>query len=480
MPAIMTVREATIAVAPAVPAAANAAKPTAREDKPAPAARRPAPTARTPTPIARTPTPNKLKAPANPKMAGTRGVRTAPATPITVNAPAIVTSPLAIDTQLIAPRTLRIGVRIASAVAATTIAAEPDKVPFITFRPIANSVKAPPITVKPLPICSHEKFPSLLITSVMISRAAATTTSPVPIPTIFLGISFVATATSKSAPPIALKPFPICSQFIAPKSATAEANIFIAAPIAANATPVETTCFAFPVRLVNIVISVSNTPTLARPFPISVHDIAPKSLHADANIFMDAARITIPVAVVIAFPLNFAILRNTATSASNTPTPVNPLPSSDQFKLDRSLQTDAKILIAAENITRLVAPLTNCPLPLDIIFAEATTIADKPAIPTSPLAIPSQSRSEIFFIAPARIATAAAIAIMAVQAFVTFPVEPLILLKIAIEPSKLANKTVIAPSEADSFLLSIKEIATIAAAKIAIAEAILRRVPAFN
>ena len=61
-----------------------------------------------------------------------------------------------------------------------------------------------------------------------------------------------------------------------------------------------------------------------------------------------------------------------------------------------------------------------------------------------------------------------------------FPVTPSSLLNTAIAPIKFANMTVIAPSDAESFSLSINEIATIEAAKIAIAVAILINAPAFN
>ena len=111
---------------------------------------------------------------------------------------------------------------------------------------------------------------------------------------------------------------------------------------------------------------------------------------------------------------------------------------------------------------------------------DATTIAVRPAIPTKPLASSPQSRSETFFKAPARIDTATDMAIIAVHALDTFPVSLLILLKIAIAPSRLAKSTVIAPREADSLSLSIREIATIEPASKAIAAPILSNVPALR
>ena len=265
-PVIITVSDATIAVAPAVPAAAKAVKPTANADNPIPAANNPAPIAKTPTPI-------NANAPLNPKIVGTSGVRTAPAIPRTVNAPAIDTSPLAIDSQLIAPKILRTGVNMANAEAVTSIAAEPPRVPFIRLRPIASSARARPIVTRPFAICSHVNPPILPRASATISKEAATITNPVPIPTIFLGISFVAIATSAKAPPIETKPLAICSQENLLKSDIVEANIFMAAAISIKARPEEITCFALPVSFVKAATSRRSAPTLVRPLPISRHSI---------------------------------------------------------------------------------------------------------------------------------------------------------------------------------------------------------------
>ena len=265
-PVITTVKPATTAVAPAVRAAAKAVNPTANADKPIPAAKSPAPIATTPTPI-------RANAPLNARIVPTNGVRTAPATPITVNAPATVIKPFAMLPQLIAPKTLRTGVKTAKAVAATSIAAEPANVPFIRLRPIANSAKAPPIAISPLAISSHEDLPILPKASATISRAAPTTIRPAPMPTMFLGIKFVAIATSAKAPPIATSPLAISFHENLAKSLIADANIFIAAAISTRASPEDITCFAFPVSFVNAAISRSNAPIAVRPFPISPHFI---------------------------------------------------------------------------------------------------------------------------------------------------------------------------------------------------------------
>ena len=130
-----------------------------------------------------------------------------------------------------------------------------------------------------------------------------------------------------------------------------------------------------------------------------------------------AARITIPVAVEVAFLLNFAVAIKASSSASNTPTPTKPFANCSQLK-------SANFLTALERMRT----------------APANTIS---------------------FVEP-------------------FPVNPPSLLNTAIAPIKSANITVIAPSDAESFSLSIKEMTTIEAAKIPIAVAILSKVPAFN
>ena len=264
-------------------------------------------------------------------MVGVRGPNTAPATPMMVNAPAMVTSPFAIASQLIAPRIARDGVSTAIAAEATSKAAEPARVPFMRFNAIESSASAPPMTTSPLAISSQDIPPILPSTCEMISRAAPTTTRPAPTLSIFLGITLTAMATSAKAPPIAARPFPICSHDIWPKSDTAEANIFIAAPIAISDTPVDTIPFALPFSLVNAVISARSTPIPPRPLAIPSQLICPKSLQADARILIAADRITMPVAVVIVLPLNLAVLRNISISPSRTPTPSKPLPSSSQL-----------------------------------------------------------------------------------------------------------------------------------------------------
>ena len=70
-------------------------------------------------------------------------------------------------------------------------------------------------------------------------------------------------------PPIAIRPFAISEPLILPKSDIADANIFIAAAISIKARPVEITCLASPVSLVNAVISSRSAAIDVRPLVIS-------------------------------------------------------------------------------------------------------------------------------------------------------------------------------------------------------------------
>ena len=67
-----------------------------------------------------------------------------------------------------------------------------------------------------------------------------------------------------------------------------------------------------------------------------------------------------------------------------------------------------------------------------------------------------------------------------VELFTAPLTSPLILVKTDMDAINSAKRTVIAPSDADNFSLSIREIATIDAARIAIALAIFSKVSAFN
>ena len=178
----------------------------------------------------------------------------------------------------------------------------------------------------------------------------------------------------------------------------------------------------------------------------------------------------------MALPLNLAVLRNISISASNTPTPTSPFAICSQLKSAILEATEASILIAAAIMTIPVA-VVILPLLNFAVAINASNSASNTPTPTSPSANSPQLKSAIFLTALERTRTAAANTIRFVE---PFPLKPPSLLKAAMEAIRSAKRTVIAPREADSFSLSIRDMATIEPARIAIAAAILSRVPTFN
>ena len=166
--------------------------------------------------------------------------------------------------------------------------------------------------------------------------------------------------------------------------------------------------------------SVSNAPIAPKPLPISSQLIAPKSLTADANINMEDDRITIPMAVPVIFLSNLTVLKNIPSSVISAP------------------------------------------------------------IAISPLVIPSTSIDDTTFNAPARISSETLIPPIMMTALVTPFIPPPIFENMAKEPISSPKSTVIAPRELANVSPSMVEMTNIAAARIPIAEAILRRDPALS
>ena len=276
------------------------------------------------------------------------------------------------------------------------------------------------MATNPLAISSHFMPPISFKALANTFNAAPTTNNPVLSETIFLGSKRIAIVTSVNAPAIAARPLPRCSQLIFPKSFIALANIFIDDASITIAVAVDITFLAFPVSFVNAEISRSRAPTLARPFPISSHDIPPNFFTADARTTIAEERIKIPIDVLVILPSSFANPRNRASSAI------------------------------------------------------------KPPIATSPLTIPSGFIEDNFLSALANIRTAALMLIIAVHALNVPVKSPLILLNIASEPINSPNNAVIAPREAVNFSGLIVAITKIEAAKMPIAPAIFNKVPALR
>ena len=468
MPVMIEVRPATIMATPAPREVARAVMPTAMADRPVPTRSRPAPTPATPTPI-------RAKAPPRPRIVGSSGVSSAPAVPMTAKAPATVTSPLAMASQLMLPSVTSTGVSTASAAAATSMAAEPPNVPFMKFRPTASSARAPPMVTRLFATASQLMPPMDRMASAMMFSAAPTAIRPAPMVTMFRGIKRMATATSARAPPIASKPLPISARDIRPKSAIAEANIFMAAPISIMAAPVVISPLALPASLVKAVISSRTAPMALSPLTSSPTPIWAKSLQAEASTFIAPASTRTPEAVTTDLPLNLAAFMKSDTSASSTPTPIRPFASPARSSWARSAQAEASILIAAAKTTIWAEPLMMELEPEPSTFAAATRAAISPAMPASPAAICSGSSVAMLFSAEARIRTEEERAIIAVERFIvprtfrsSFP-------NTAMAAISSVKSTVMAPRDAVSFSLSIREMVRMDADSTATAAAIFSR-----
>ena len=144
------------------------------------------------------------------------------------------------------------------------------------------------------------------------------------------------------------------------------------------------------------------------------------------------------------------------------------------------MQADANILIAVARNIRLNAPLAIVFSSFEITFATPVNTPEITVIPVSPFAISFQLKDAIFFNADARINTETDNPNIIVAVFPAFLRSPLIFVKIAIDVISSANNPVNAVIADANFAESISESTTIAPVRIAIALAILIKVPAFN
>ena len=441
----------------------------------------PAPIRNTPTPIAATPIPNITIAADKRNKVGTSGFNNNPATPITVKAPANTINDFAMDSQDMSPKLFRTGARAANAIVAMSKAAEPLTDPFINARPAARINRDPPSAASPLAIPSHD-IPLIFIrASVNITIAVETAMRPTPILIIFFGINFIAIVTAANAPANPNRPLAIADQDSLDMSLTEEVSIFMATATAIMPMPTDIIFFEFLVSIVKAANSPNSIPTAERPFIIFSMLIEAKSLHDDAKILIALATKTIPRADDLALPANFIKYMKPATSANNTPTPINPFASSSQLSLAKSSHTDAKILIAAANMTILVAPLNAFLPPNSRSLMAPTNVPVNTTIPTKPLKRLSESIEATTFKAEANIKTATATPfIMPITDMVPLSFRESNFPNIATDATRSANNTVMAFNESDNFSLSIREITNIEAANIAIALAILRRAPALS
>ena len=131
----------TITANPAAPLAAKAVNPVAATVNPAPKAN--------------VPTPRSANTPANANNTGTTGVNKAPATPSTVNTPAIVNKPIPMVSRDILPNACNALARDPKANDSTTIAVAPMTDPLIALAATVIIDNAPAIAMSPFAIVDN-------------------------------------------------------------------------------------------------------------------------------------------------------------------------------------------------------------------------------------------------------------------------------------------------------------------------------------
>ena len=252
IPVTIAPRDATIAV-----------NPTASIDNPVPSAIKPRPAARGPAPI-------RAIAVARPKIAGSIGESTLPATPIIMKAPAMVTKPFAMDSQLIVPNMSRIGVNTANADDATNNAVAPGIAFLIKFRPTANIAIAPPKVSMLRPILSRDIPPIILRAPAKTTRAGAIINiAAAPGRARFM--RFMLITSTAIEPASVVKPRPISSQDIVLMILSAPDKISIA--VARDIMPSDLRAISLGNKFAAITNAAKPPTVVARPIPTSSQDI---------------------------------------------------------------------------------------------------------------------------------------------------------------------------------------------------------------
>ena len=258
----------TRAVAPATPATAKADNPMDSANIPAPAAN--------------APKPNKAMAPASPNKTGTKGPRNTPARPITANAPASIASPLAISPQLIPPKEINGGIKRDKAAETIANAAAPEREPLININAAAIIPRDPARTTSPLAISSQLIPPKSLRALDRASRATATmpiASAPFSDPLM----SFEAPAMMPKDIARAPSPLARVSRSMEPNRSTTSWNMSIAPPRIAK----EVAVAIILVGLTKCEKAETSSNKMAmdpRPLPIEAISISPNLDIAEANI----------------------------------------------------------------------------------------------------------------------------------------------------------------------------------------------------
>ena len=275
----------------------------------------------------------------------------------------------------------------------------------------------------PLAISSHD-IPPMLRTAAPISVIAApTATRATALTNMFCGMICMAPAMIPSA--IAMAPSPVanCARSIPPKSPTALANIFIAAPRITKPVAVPIIPAELPVSFMNPASVARTTATEPRPLPRDAISNDPKSATALAKTFNAAARTTMPAALTGPKPLKSVILRNPARAPKTTMTPDTPLANDAKSRAPSAFTASARIRMAVATRIRPTAPLVRPPPTLERPADAATSAPRSTVTPTRPRASSPQSRPERVLTDAARIPMATPRTTNTAAALLT-PVKP--------------------------------------------------------
>ena len=204
-------------------------------------------------------------------------------------------------------------------------------------------------------------------------------------------------------------------------------------------------------------ISANSAPIPINPCFIFSKFIFPNLETDVSRIFKAPAKIVIPIAVEIVLAPVFAVFKNISTIPIKIPTPVNPCFIFSYSISDKSLHTDAKILIPIAKAFNPIAPFIIFPELEDNKRADTTTTAARPAIPSNPVSNCLVSKSETFFNALANIRTEKAIEIIDATALPVPLKDKFVLFNIDKAPTNSINNMVIALIAELNFASSIPD-----------------------
>ena len=180
---------------PAAPDAASAAKPVDSN--------------RRPPPRASDPIPNNAIAPLSPNSTGTTGASNKPATPRTVNTPAIANKPTPIVDSGILPNFSNTPASIFNATVTTTNETAPLTEPLSIVVAIPTIRSDPAKVSNPLPICARFILPISSTALASLTNCPSNIETPKLLAKVPLGNNLIANEIRVNAPAIDIKPFAI-------------------------------------------------------------------------------------------------------------------------------------------------------------------------------------------------------------------------------------------------------------------------------